>query len=245
MTILPVALPMNVPALFGFVLLCWSAALWAQTAPRAAASPASAASAAAPTELEQVRITGSRPGDVEERRQSTAAKIVIGREEIERFGDSSVGELMKRLPGVTMQGRPGRGGNIRMRGLGSGYTQILLDGQRVPPGFSLDSLTPEQIERIEILRAPTAETGARAIAGTINIVTRDGFDKRINDLRLAAAIENDRLQPSVAWTRNDTLGPFTYNYSLSAFSQDRETGATTSTVDRNRETGDVTLEQRD
>ncbi len=144
-----------------------------------------------------------------------------------------------------MQGRPGRGGNIRMRGLGSGYTQILLDGQRVPPGFSLDSLTPEQIERIEILRAPTAETGARAIAGTINIVTREGFSKRINDLRLAAATENDRLQPSVAWTRNDTIGAFTYNYSLTAFSQDRETGATTTTVDRNRETGEVTLDQRD
>ena len=83
--------------------------------------------------------------------------------------------MLKRLPGVTIQGRPGRGGAIRLRGLGSGYTQILLDGERVPPGFSLDSLAPDQIERIEILRAPTAETGARAIAGTINIITREGY----------------------------------------------------------------------
>jgi len=242
------ALPTHLARLLGVVLLACSAALHAQPTPRAAApaaAPASAASAPGPHELEQVRVTGSRPSDVEERRQSTAAKIVIGRDEIERFGDGSVGELLKRLPGVTMQGRPGRGGNIRMRGLGSGYTQILLDGQRVPPGFSLDSLTPEQIERIEILRAPTAETGARAIAGTINIITREGFSKRINELRLVAGFENDRLQPSVAWTRNDTIGPFTYNYSLTAFSQDRETGATTTTVDRNRETGEVTLEQRD
>jgi iron complex outermembrane receptor protein len=234
--------------LLAVVLFSWSMAPGAQPAPRAVtppAAPASAASAPAPHELEQVRITGSRPGDVEERRQSTAAKIVVGRDEIERFGDSSVGDLLKRLPGVTIQGRPGRGGDIRMRGLGSGYTQILLDGQRVPPGFSLDSLTPEQIERIEILRAPTAETGARAIAGTINIITREGFSKRINELRLAAAIENDRLQPSVSWTRNDTIGPFTYNYSLTAFSQDREVDATTTTVDRNRETGQVTLDQRD
>lgn len=237
-------LPTKLAHLFGVLLLACSTVLHAQPAPRVAA-PASAASAPTPHELEQVHVTGSRPSDMEERRQSTAAKIVIGRDEIERFGDSSVGELLKRLPGVTMQGRPGRGGNIRMRGLGSGYTQILLDGQRVPPGFSLDSLTPEQIERIEILRAPTAETGARAIAGTINIITREGFSKRINELRLVAGIENDRLQPSVAWTRNDTIGPFTYNYSLTAFSQDRETGATTTTVDRNRETGEVTLEQRD
>ena len=122
-----------------------------------------------------MEITGARPDDVQERRQSTAAKIVVGRDEIERFGDATLGDVLRRLPGVTMQGAPGRGGAIRMRGLGSGYTQILLDGERVPPGFSLDSLTPEQVERIEILRAPTAETGARAIAGTINIVTREGF----------------------------------------------------------------------
>ena len=58
-------------------------------------------------------------------------------------------QALKRLPGVTIGGAPGRGGAIRMRGLGGGYTQILLDGERVPPGFSIDSLTPEQVEQVE------------------------------------------------------------------------------------------------
>ncbi len=204
-----------------------------------------AASATPATQLKRVEITGARTDDTQERRESTAAKIVIGREEIERYGDSNLGDVLKRLPGVTMQGRPGRGGNIRMRGLGNGYTQILLDGQRIPPGFSLDSLTPEQVERIEILRAPTAETGARAIAGTINIVTREGFIKHINDLRLTAAAENGRLQPNVSWTRNDAAGAFTYNYVLSAFGQDRDASSTTTTVDQDLNTGAVTLNQRD
>jgi outer membrane receptor for ferrienterochelin and colicins len=150
-------------------------------AQQAAAPPAGAASAP-PTQ--QVEVRATRESDTEQRRQSTAAKIVIGREEIDRFGDSTVGEVLKRLPGVTMRARPGAAGRPRMRGLGGGYTQILIDGQRVPPGFSLESLTPDQIERIEILRAPTAETGARAIGGTINIITREGFKRRINDLRL-------------------------------------------------------------
>ena len=218
-----------------------SASAAAASAPRA---PAAAASAA-PTQLAPVEVKAARPGDVQERRESTAAKIVIGREEIERYGDSNLGDVLKRLPGVTMQGRPGRGGDIRMRGLGSGYTQILLDGQRIPPGFSLDSLTPEQVERIEILRAPTAETGARAIAGTINIVTREGYTKHINELRLTAGIENDRFQPSVSWTRNDALGPFTYNYSLTAFGADRRSGSTTTTQDRSLATDALTLDQRE
>jgi outer membrane receptor for ferrienterochelin and colicins len=217
-----------------------------------AVSPAAAASQAAPTQpatsatqLKRVEVSGARTDDTLERRESTAAKIVIGREEIERYGDSNLGDVLKRLPGVTMQGRPGRGGNIRMRGLGNGYTQILLDGQRIPPGFSLDSLTPEQVERIEILRAPTAETGARAIAGTINIITREGFVKHINDLRITAAAENGRLQPNVSWTRNDAVGAFTYNYVLSAFGQDRDASSSTTTVDQDLSTGAVTLNQRD
>lgn len=226
-----------------------SAISHAQTAPPAApvtAPPVAAASAPQPAaELKPVEVIGGRADDTQQRRESTAAKIVIGREEIERFGDSTLGDVLKRLPGVTMQGRPGRGGNIRMRGLGSGYTQILLDGQRIPPGFSLDSLTPEQIERIEILRAPTAETGARAIAGTINIITREGFSKRVNDLRLSAALENDRVQPSVSWTRNDASGALTWNYSLTAFSNDRQNDSVTTTVDTDPATGATTLDQRD
>ena len=219
------------------------AAAASQVAPTPSTPPAAPARPA--TQLKRVEITGARTDDTQERRESTAAKIVIGREEIERYGDSNLGDVLKRLPGVTMQGRPGRGGNIRMRGLGNGYTQILLDGQRIPPGFSLDSLTPEQVERIEILRAPTAETGARAIAGTINIITREGFVKHINDLRLTAAVENGRLQPNVSWSRNDGVGAFTYNYVLSAFGQDRDASSSTTTVDQDLTSGAVTLNQRD
>ena len=151
--------------------------------------------------------------------------------------------MLKRLPGVTIQGRPGRGGAIRFRGLGNGYTQILLDGERVPPGFSLDSIAPEQIERIEILRAPTAETGARAIAGTINIVTRGGFTRRVNDLRLSLAHENGKLQPRAAWTRNFTAGPVIVNTSLSAYRFDQDSSGTTRTEDRRLDDGTFTLAQ--
>ncbi|HEY4958659.1 MAG TPA: TonB-dependent receptor plug domain-containing protein, partial [Caldimonas sp.] len=197
-----------------------------------AATPPAAKTAGGDASLAPVNITGARPDDVQERRNSTAAKIIIGRDEIDRFGDSTLGDVLKRLPGVTIQGRPGRGGAIRLRGLGNGYTQILLDGERVPPGFSLDSLTPDQIERIEILRAPTAETGARAIAGTINIITRGGYSRRVNDVRLSAAYENGKLQPAASWTRNLTAGQFIVNYSLSAFHYDRDSSSTTTTVDR-------------
>ena len=228
-------------------------ALFAQSAPSAsiataAAPAASAASAAAPRATaapQRVDITGGREGDADQRRQSTAAKIVIGREEIERFGDSTVGEVLKRLPGVTTQGPPGRGGPPRMRGLGAGYTQILIDGQRAPQGFSIESLTPEQLERIEIFRAPTAETGARAIGGTINIVTREGFKLRLNDVRLGAGFENGRLSPGISWTHNDSVDNFIYNLSASAFNGRRRSRTTTTTVDEDLASGAITRQQVD
>ena len=166
--------------------------------------------------LNRVEVTGNN-SDNEQRRASSASRIIIGKEEIERYGDSSVSEVLKRLPGVTTGGRPGRGGDVRMRGMGGGYTQILLNGERMPPGFSLDSLPPEQLERIEIMRAPTAEFGARAIAGTINIVLKEALRKTANELRAGLGLEGTQWSPSVSWTRNDTLGaglPYTATLSV-------------------------------
>lgn len=182
---------------------------------------------------QRVEVTGARQNETEERRQSTAAKIIVGRDEIERFGDASLGDLLKRLPGVTVGGNPGRGGAIRMRGLGSGYTQILLDGERVQGGLSLDSIDPEMVERIEILRAPTAETGARAVAGTINIITREGFRKRLNDLKAGFVLDNGILSPNISWTRDDKWDDLTYNISVNAtaFRRDDESQVTTTRND--------------
>jgi outer membrane receptor for ferrienterochelin and colicins len=217
----------------------------AQIAPALEPAPAPAASPTSSQQLAPVEITGTRANDMQERRQSTAAKIVFGREEIERFGDSTLGEVLKRLPGVTTQGAPGRGGAVRMRGLGSGYTLILLDGQRVPPGFSIDSLEPDQVERIEVMRAPTAETGARAIAGVINVVTREGFRKKLNNLRVGASMEDGRVQPGISWTRNDSIDNWIYNFSLSAGRQDRETDSVTTTEETDLTDGTTTLSQRE
>lgn len=225
---------MNRSAPFALTLLCLAASgAWAQSAPATPpVAPASVQPAAPATagEVQKVEITGGKASEVEERRRSTAAKIIVGRDEIEKYGDSSVGELLKRLPGVTIQGAPGRGGAIRMRGLGSGYTQILLDGERVQGGLSLDTLDPDQVERIEIIRAPTAETGARAIGGTINIITREGFTRRLNDLRLGLGFENGRYQPSASWSRDDKLGELDYNVALSAYRNERADASTVRTV---------------
>ena len=192
----------------------------AQTAPPASASV---------QDMGRVEIKSNRDNTMEERRQSTAAKIVIGREELDKQGDATLGEVLKRLPGVTIQGAPGRGGAIRMRGLGGGYTQILLDGQRVPPGFSIESLTPEMVEKVEIMRAPTAETGARAIAGTINIILREGQRANPDDLKVGTSFENGHRSESLNWVRNLKSEPLNGTLTVSAMNSWRPEDITTLT----------------
>jgi iron complex outermembrane receptor protein len=181
--------------------------------------------------LKPVEIRANR--ESETRRLSTAAKTVVGREDIERYGDSSMGELLKRLPGVISSGRPSRGGPPALRGLGNGYTQIMIDGERAPRGFSLEDMLPEQVERIEIMRAPTAETGARAIAGTINIVTRGGYVKYLNNLHLGASAENGHSAPGASWSRSETVDGMAYSLTLSAAHTERANDESRSTLSEN------------
>jgi outer membrane receptor for ferrienterochelin and colicins len=70
--------------------------------------------------LERVEILGKQPSDNDLRRRAQVAKQVYGREEMDKYGDTNVADVLKRLPGVNMQGNA-----PRMRGLGSGYTQSL------------------------------------------------------------------------------------------------------------------------
>jgi len=189
--------------LLALALLCAGAPCVAQGKPPAPAAAASAPMPAASSanRLDRVEVNGG-PTANSRRRNSTASKIVIEREDLDRYGDTQLGDVLRRLPGVTMGGRPGRGGDIRMRGLGSGYTQILVDGERPPAGFAVEELPPDQVERIEIYRAPTAETGARAIAGTINIILREPLVKSNHEARFSIGQDRGEPQADFSWTRN-------------------------------------------
>ena len=186
-------------------LACFCVCAWAQ----------------ASTDLGQVEVRAERDNVSRAREESTASKIVIGREELEQQGDATVGEVLKRQPGVTVMGAPGRGGAIRMRGLGGGYTQILLDGERVPPGFDVTSLPPSQVQRIEIMRAPTAETGAQAIAGTINIVLREARKASPDELNLAHTQEHGQGGQQLQWVHPLPDGPMPGSITVSASDGDR------------------------
>jgi outer membrane receptor protein involved in Fe transport len=162
------------------------------------------------TPIQTVEVRAS-PGAYDPRRDDTATKIVIKHEEIMKFGDTNLLDVLKRIPGVTVTGTPGRGGEVRMRGLGGGYTQILLDGERAPAGFSIDTLAPSAIERIEVLRAASAEYSTESIAGTINIVLKKTPRKGERKIELGYARGAGTRSPNANLQMADKWDRFSYS----------------------------------
>ena len=197
-----------------------------QAAPAAAPAPAVAPkpAKAADDKMQKVEVRGTADS-YDPRRDDTASKIVVNHDEIVKYGDTNVVDVLKRLPGITVSGASGRGGGeIRMRGLGAGYTQILLNGERAPAGFSLDSLSPDVIERIEVLRAASAEFSTQSIAGTINIILKKAIKKAQRELKLGVGGGHGFLNPNANLQLSDKFGQMSYSLSVNAFYQkfDRE-----------------------
>lgn len=170
-----------------------------------------------PADMQRVEVKADANG-YDPRRDDTASRIVVSNEEIRRHGDTSVLDVFKRLPGITVGGGGGRrGGEIRMRGLGSGYTQILINGERAPAGFDIDQLSPDVIERIEILRAASAEFSTQSIAGTINIVLKRTVRTAQRELRAGYGRSGEASNPSASLQLSDRAGTLSYTLGASAW----------------------------
>jgi iron complex outermembrane receptor protein len=159
-----------------------------------------------------VEILGKQAGDNDLRRRAQIAKQIYGREELDKYGDTNVADVLKRLPGITMQGNA-----PRMRGLGSGYTLILINGDPAPPGFALDQLDPAQVERIEVTKGPTANQSAQAVAGAINIILKDAPKVSQRDLRIGLGYNIDRPTVSGSFTIGEKWSSLSLSLPISLF----------------------------
>ena len=147
----------------------------------------------------------------DDRRDASASKLVVSATELRRHGDASLSAALQRVPGLTVTpGKGQTGSDIRVRGLGNGYTQLLVNGEPVPAGFSVDSLSPDLIDRVEVLRSGAADTSAQAIAGSVNIVLRQPRAGSSTDMKLGTGGYADRLSGSSTLQYGGAQGPLRY-----------------------------------
>ncbi|MEC8966341.1 MAG: TonB-dependent receptor [Pseudomonadota bacterium] len=135
--------------------------------------------------VEKIEVTGSRirRTDIEGANPVT----VMSRVDIEKFGVTSIGDVLQAIPsaGSAINTNNNNGGNgtttINIRGIGSNRTLVLVNGKRWAPGLGgsvdLNNIPASIIERIEVLKdGASAVYGSDAVAGVVNIITRQDFE---------------------------------------------------------------------
>ncbi|MFN3464248.1 MAG: TonB-dependent receptor plug domain-containing protein [Terricaulis sp.] len=128
--------------------------------------------------LEDIVITGEI--QYRNRTDTVAPELVYDQQFFEQFEPLSVGDQLSRVPGVAFTSDIGERDAPQMRGLGEGFTQVLVNGRAIPGAGNdrtvfVDRIPAEIIDRIEIVRSPSADIDSQGIGGTINIILKDGM----------------------------------------------------------------------
>ena len=183
-----------------------------------AATPVFAADETAPSEEEQARSAQDIvvQGNIGFRnRESDAAEpiLVYDEEYFQRFEPLTAGDALKRVPSVTFLSDVIESDGARLRGLDPGYTQILINGEKVPGSqadrsFFLDRIPAELVKQVEIVRSSSARRTGDAVAGTLNIVLRDAMSLDGGYVRAGALhFDDGKIKPSGGFYYGGPVGP--------------------------------------
>lgn len=130
-------------------------------------------------EASPIIVTATRTAQTAD--ETLAAVTVITREDIERQQATSVIDLLRGTPGLSLSnnGGLGKSTSVFLRGSESDHVLVLIDGVKVGSvslgTTAFQDIPVDQIERIEIVRGPRSSLyGSEAIGGVIQIFTRKG-----------------------------------------------------------------------
>ncbi|MCI1052303.1 TonB-dependent receptor domain-containing protein [Stenotrophomonas geniculata] len=137
------------------------------------------------TNLDRISVTGSRikSTDIE----TSQPVLSLTRADIEKQGVTSVADILQRVAanGAALNRTYNNGGDgsagVSLRNLGSERTLVLVNGRRWTTGLDgsvdLNTIPTAMIERIDILKDGASTIyGSDAIAGVVNIITKQSFD---------------------------------------------------------------------
>mgnify|MGYP006426222081 CR=1 FL=1 len=132
--------------------------------------------------IENIYVSGTRS---ESPQMPVASHLsVLSREQIRLSGVQQLPELLRGLPGVQLQDADGSGGrnvSVTMRGFSANAANnvlVLVDGRKLNnptlASPALNTVAVDDIERIEVIQGSAGVLyGDQAVAGVINIITRE------------------------------------------------------------------------
>jgi len=166
---------------------CLAAGLATQAEAQTAAAPAAAA-------VEEIVVTGFRRSLQEAtlaKKDATGIQDSIFAEDIGKFPDTNLAESLNRIPGVQLTREiTGEGLNIAIRGLGTNFTKVLLNGNQIAVASSgrtdsqnqnrevdLDLFPTELFSRLDVNKSPVASMLEGGVSGTVNMRSARPFDR--------------------------------------------------------------------
>jgi iron complex outermembrane receptor protein len=165
--------------------------------------------------MEEVVVTATKIS--EKRKDIPNAVIIIGKKDIQASGAKSVGELLANEPGIDWQTYGNYGGasqEIHIRGMRGNATQVLVNGINVgSPSLGVadvGKISIDNIERIEIIKGSGSVLyGSGAMAGTVNIITKDPKRDKM-DLKIGAGYGSQNTYRVAAENGMFVAGDFGY-----------------------------------
>lgn len=174
---------------------------------------------AADSNIEVIVVTAS--GFEQKLVDAPASISVITQEELSKRPYTTLLDAVRDLEGVDIgetRDKTGQG-TISMRGMGSDYTLILVDGKRqnnhgdiYPNSFGgnqFGHIPPlDAVDRIEVIRGPASTLyGADALGGVINIITKKVTDKWMGSVSHSRTIQTDDAFGDDITTDFNVMGP--------------------------------------
>ncbi|MCC2975270.1 TonB-dependent receptor [Sphingomonas sp. PL-96] len=163
-----------------------------QTAPTAIDDSAQAPADPSSTGNGDIVVTGYRASlesQTNAKRNSIGFTDTIFAEDIGKFPDTNIAESVNRIPGVTISREvTGEGANVAIRGLGTNFTRVLLNGapvaiasvrfdaQSTNREVDLDLIPTELFTQLTVSKSPTASQIEGGAAGTVNLRSARPFD---------------------------------------------------------------------
>ena len=143
------------------------------------------------THITEVTIMSNYNGStdakaIEIERNSTNVVNVLGSKAMELAPDITVGNIIQRMSGVTVErNSSGEGQYAILRGMDKRYNYTLVNGIKIPSPDNknrfvpLDLFPSEILSRIEVHKSMTAELEGDGIGGAVNLVMKDAPARRL------------------------------------------------------------------